>query len=280
MNFGYYAFSDMLTSGFLRCSRASDRLPLEVNCAGHVGLGTPFTTDMPGGREDYYLLYIVKGELDVSLPQGSRTVSTGYAAIFPPRFHYIYHYRAQGEELEYFWVHFTGSYVKDLLQVCGMDSFPFLCDCGDHTGIPALFSMLFETFEKNSALCIPLRSCLLEQILLAIAQPSEHIPKEPALARSIRYIHSSYHTDIRIPELAKMENISHSHYIVLFKKRYGLSPTAYIVNLRLNIACDFLKTTDMSVKQIASSVGYEDPHFFSKLFKRHVGVSPQQYRKT
>jgi transcriptional regulator GlxA family with amidase domain len=59
----------------------------------------------------------------------------------------------------------------------------------------------------------------------------------------------------------------------------GMAPSDYVINLRINVACDLLKSSDMSIKEIAASVGYDNAHFFSKLFKKKTGVSPKAYRE-
>jgi YesN/AraC family two-component response regulator len=91
-------------------------------------------------------------------------------------------------------------------------------------------------------------------------------------------IHNGYHTEIHIPALAKAENLSNSRYVELFRQKTGLSPTAYLIRLRIQVACDLLESTDIPVAQISRMVSYNDSHFFSKLFKKHVGMSPTQYR--
>ena len=150
-------------------------------------------------------------------------------------------------------------------------------DCDN--GIASVFRRMFDIFEGQSHLKRQELSCMLERLLLNVAKTVEVCGHGMELERSVRYIHSAYNTEIRIPELAKMESLSNSRYITLFNKRMGISPTAYIIKLRMSIACDLLRNTDMSVKQIGILVGYDDAHFFSKLFKKHTGIAPQHYRK-
>ena len=84
---------------------------------------------------------------------------------------------------------------------------------------------------------------------------------------------------ISISELARMDSLSVSRYNTVFKDATGTAPIAYLIDTRMNVACELLRDTDMSVKNVGISVGYPDPQFFSKLFKRHVGISPIEYRK-
>ena len=59
----------------------------------------------------------------------------------------------------------------------------------------------------------------------------------------------------------------------------GKPPNEYIIELRLQFAKNMLSGTNMSIKQISEHIGYNDPYFFSRLFKKHIGISPQEYRK-
>jgi AraC-like DNA-binding protein len=75
-----------------------------------------------------------------------------------------------------------------------------------------------------------------------------------------------------------MENLSNSRYVAIFTQCMGMPPVRYILELRLRYACQLLESTDMSIKEISALSGYSDPHFFSKQFKKYIGVSPRDYR--
>ena len=265
------------TRGLNASSRDSKEYPLLVNCAGDLESVFPFTTHNTVGREDYYFLYLVKGELDVDLPDGCQTVSAGTLLIFPPKYPYRYTCQAK-EPLQYLWAHFTGSYAAQLLEECGLSPLPFCKVSGEDRSVTEQFRKLLSISESDSPWLRQELACAMEQLILSAAR-AVTVTRRRLLERSLRYIHNAFPTDIRIPQLAAMENLSHSRYIALFHQQMGTSPTAYLIGLRMERACELLLNTDMSVKQIGISVGYEDPQFFSKLFKKHVGQSPLQYRK-
>ena len=79
--------------------------------------------------------------------------------------------------------------------------------------------------------------------------------------------------------LCQMVNISSSTLRRLFKKHTGKSPSDFIQDLRLTVAARRLLVTDERVSTIAYQVGFEDPNYFSRLFQKNFGVSPQAYRK-
>ena len=277
-NRSYYSFSDPDGNTYTRCSISSDLAPIIVNCAGEMQTSFPFTTDIPGGRHDYYLMYIRKGELSVSMPGGEIKASAGSAVIFPPHYHYSYSF--SGGELTYLWCHFTGSDAASLLSEIGFYPLPAAREIGHDSFVSGEFEKIFSHFSENTPLRPRMLGCALEGMLLFLAKSmqKDEKPQNP-LWRSIGHINEYYTKKLSVPELARMENLSNSRFYVLFCEHVGMPPSAYIKKLRMQNACELLLTTDLSVKQIGLSVGYDDPHFFSKLFKDQFTLSPSDYRK-
>ena len=273
----YYSVQNSEKGDINKCSMASSEYPLIVNCAGNFRTPFPFSTNNPSGRKDFYIMAIQKGELEIPLDGKGFIARSGSVIIFPPDYPYSYSYFG-GEPLEYLWVHFTGSYAPSLLEECGFSPLPFFAVAESDHRISDKFSKLFEAFEAKRRLQRQELACILEQIVLSASKTIFSDDNPRTLEKSVRYIHSSYNKKISIPELAAMENLSNSRYISLFNQCMGISPSAYIIGLRIGAACDLLETTDMSIKQIGILVGYSDSHFFSKLFKKHVGVSPKDYK--
>lgn len=71
---------------------------------------------------------------------------------------------------------------------------------------------------------------------------------------------------------------SYEHLSRVFRKQYGLTPNEYVQSIRIERAKDLLRHTDLIIAAIADSVGYADPVYFSRLFKRHTGISPGKFR--
>ncbi len=277
--FSYYAKSEKDASrGLNACSIESSEYPFTVNCAGRFKTTFPFTTDNSEGRNDFYLLYLINGYMDVSASNHTFVASAGDAVIFAPHIGYKYVFGGT-DHIEYLWVHFTGSYAQKFLDECGFSPLPYHKNIGSTLKISERFEKIFEIFEEKGPLQRHELAAALERLLLSIAKAASDNSDIPrALEKSIRYIHSSYNKKISVPELAAIENLSNSRYIALFHQQMGASPMAYIIALRMDAATDLLRNTDLSVKQIGILVGYHDPHFFSKLFKKYMGISPKEYK--
>ncbi len=96
---------------------------------------------------------------------------------------------------------------------------------------------------------------------------------------AIACIHSEYMNDITVEQIARRLNLDRTYFSVLFKKRMGISPKQYLLNYRMSIAAALLTDNKKSVSVVSCSVGYPDIFSFSKMFKRHYGVSPGEYGK-
>lgn len=275
----YYAFDDINPARSINaCSMRSEDHPIIVNCAGNLVSDAPFSTDNVQGREDYYYIYVVSGSMELANGDRPIALNPGDVAVFAPGYRYKYTYSG-GARLSYMWVHFTGSYAERLLSDCLGREFPLICSTKGDNGIVGGFRRLFECFETGGKLRAQALACSLGMIILATASALKSDTDDRNLERSLRYIHSSYSKDIGVNDLAAMENMSYFSYIKLFSARMGVPPATYIIKLRMNTACDILVNTDMSIKQVGIAVGYRDSHFFSRVFKKHTGVSPKAYRE-
>ena len=98
------------------------------------------------------------------------------------------------------------------------------------------------------------------------------------IERSIDYMAQHLNQPVRISELAAQANVSPSHYFALFKRRTGCPPMDYFIRLRMQRARALLESTSASVKEIAVTLGYEDPLYFSRVFKSVNLAPPTRYR--
>ena len=91
-------------------------------------------------------------------------------------------------------------------------------------------------------------------------------------------IFSSLHADWSVADMAERINLSESHFYVLYKKIYGISPTADLINAKINSAKNMLMFKNMLIDDIASNLGYKNTTHFIRQFKAAVGMTPSQYR--
>ena len=96
---------------------------------------------------------------------------------------------------------------------------------------------------------------------------------------ALKYVNEHYNREIRLDMLSGLCDVSKSYFCRLFKETYGKGVAAYVTELRMEKACMFLERTDKLVVEIAFDVGYPDCGYFNKLFKKHVGCTPLEYRR-
>ena len=273
----YSAFVDKNHHGLYNCSRASDEANLIVNCAGNFVTSSSFSTHCKG-REDYYLIYIVAGTLKVEIDKGWQICRPGNFILFPPKTHYSYVHDSD-DKLDYLWVHFTGYGVTDAVNQYGLTVYPEINEIKESNGIILRFQNIFDVFLEQDRFRDRELGLLLERLFIMLAKrKDEQSSRSNMLKKSLSHIQRYYNTQIKIPELAKIENLSVSRYNTVFKEILGLSPVEYITKLRITSACDLLSATDLSVTEISILIGYKDPHFFSRVFKSITGKSPKNYR--
>ncbi len=94
-----------------------------------------------------------------------------------------------------------------------------------------------------------------------------------------QYINDHYNEKIVLEDIASMVGLNPVYFSVLFKKETGLNFSDYLVNYRMDVAKNLLRTTNDTIAAIADSVGYKDARYFSQLFTKIVGIKPALYRK-
>lgn len=261
-------------------SKSSTDAPLVINlvndCFSNFELFA-YDTYNREGRDDYFLIYVTDGIFSTEIDNDIFHLGKGAVVLYPPKFKY--HYWGEPPS-KYLCVHFTGSYVERLLTDLGFPTLePYILENEFSPKIKSLFDKMVEQDITRAPFLKYSLACLLEEILLTIAIGNIKNSGHRTFKKSIKYIHENYTEKIQVPYLAKLEGLSNSRYITLFSKETGKTPSEYILELRLQRACDLLLSTDIGIGPIGASSGYKDQYFFSKIFKKHIGVSPQEYRK-
>lgn len=259
--------------------RFSLKRELVLNCAGCINTQHIHKFKNAVGRKDYYLIYVTKGNLYFNSCNKEIYLKPFEAIILPPNTPYM-----QGldtsEELNYLWAHFTGKGVENILSQFGISKYPFINAVSQGNHLQTRFQRLFDCFVKNDEFIERDLSASLEKLMIELARAIKESDKPRiSLSKSLSYINDNYNTKIKIPDLAKMDGLSMTQYNLHFKNQMGMSPTKYIIALRMNLAKDLIESSNLSLIQIAMMCGYEDYNFFAKVFKKFTGLSPKSFKK-
>ncbi len=93
------------------------------------------------------------------------------------------------------------------------------------------------------------------------------------------YIVENFQKDLSLDEVSRQLDISPYYFSKLFKEEVGSNFLEYVTNLRISKAKELLQENKLSMKEICAAVGYADPNYFSRIFKKHMGVTPTEYRE-
>lgn len=102
--------------------------------------------------------------------------------------------------------------------------------------------------------------------------------KNETFRNILLYVNDHYYEDISIQTISREYIMNPSYVSQLFKKQTGATFTEYITNLRLNYACNLLKTTGFTINEVAEKVGFNDYYYFTRVFKKVIGKTPTGYR--
>ncbi|HEY5773238.1 MAG TPA: AraC family transcriptional regulator, partial [Chitinophagaceae bacterium] len=124
--------------------------------------------------------------------------------------------------------------------------------------------------------------CLSEFLTLFIYNSRHYEPtandKIDCVDSAILFMQEHINDNISLGDLSSQYNYSVSRFSNLFKQKTGYAPIDYFVQMKMQKACQQLNFTTRSVKDIAFSMGFDDPYYFSKRFRTVIGMSPKKYR--
>ena len=259
--------------------------PLIVTSCGNykVKNRAEVRTSRPKGRKDYQLLYIAAGQGHFFINGQERVVSAGSIIVYLPGQPQEYVY-FKDDKTDVYWVHFTGSDVEKIIDYYNIR----LSENIIYIGTSPDYQWLFGQIIQEMQLCRPrfeeLISLLLRNIFILISRnliganrADNSLENEVELA--MHYFRENYRSEINVEDYALSRGMSASNFYRVFKQISGSTPLQYILKLRLSNAQNLLENSNLTIAEIASAVGYENPLYFSRLFHKHIGVSPSEYRK-
>lgn len=264
--------------------------PLFVGSAGTYRLITrpKLPTHRPRGRLDFQLLYVASGKAHFYFHGNEEIVPAGNMVLYRPREEQRYYYYGV-DHTEVFWVHFTGNDVTNILRRYGFKDKEHVI----HTGCSLEYAVLFRDMIRELKKC---RTDYEEKLVLSLrtlfilihrlddrkesgTKGRKRHPLQDETDTAVRYFHEHYMEPVSIEHYAREHGMSVSYFIRKFREYTQTTPAQYLLSLRISMAQSLLENTGQSISEIASSVGYENPLYFSRLFHKMTGVSPSTFRK-
>ena len=146
--------------------------------------------------------------------------------------------------------------------------------------IRTLFLKMLEEFSEKRRGSLDIIKNLLLTLLISIAREDEEEYEETSHVGVIKsYIADNFMGTPSLSEISEKLGISLTYASLIFKRATGTAFRDYVMKLRIEKACDLLRTSDKTIAEISELVGYTDPAFFYKSFKKHLDMSPAKYKK-
>lgn len=242
----------------------------------------------PAGISQVILLYCTDGQGWLQFAQRRVTVQAGEVVAIDPGLPHSYGADPQNPWTIY-WFHFGGTKCREVVQAL----------TENRGGLPqgvrvvfsseriALFDQVFDTFLKGYSTANLLYANLTASYFLAsFVIPDNFQPKailqEPAQPtnQAIRFMQQNLSRSLTLDNIAQSAHLSTTFFCRKFKQDTGYSPIDYFNHLRIQRACQLLHFSTLRINEVASQLGIDDPFYFSRLFKKQMGVSPVEYRKS
>ncbi|HFI0325885.1 TPA: AraC family ligand binding domain-containing protein [Streptococcus suis] len=239
----------------------------------------------PTIRDNYVLHFITNGKGKISI-NGETTELTAGDIFVLPKNQSIFYQADENTPWTYTWVGFSGSRAETILSHTRLLEKYFL-----HSHLESEILKKMIDINQTEVQSLPMITELilighLNQLLAALIQefPNDSLKEASTLAKTyvhhaIKIIHSQYNSPVKVSAIAEKLALSRSYLYKIFKQETGYSIKDYIVQVKMNHACQLLANPDLSITEIANSVGYQDPLTFSSAFKNQYHQSPSDYRK-
>lgn len=238
---------------------------------------------------DYYLLHhIVSGKGTFTVAQQSYKLQAGDSFLIQPE--QIIQYEADASEpWHYRWVAFHGEQSVKLLHDIGFNDRPPVLRVEDSEQIFAYMQHIQQAFHSRRASSSMQAIGYLYLILASyrdaiqqaidILEPEQHV--QHAVRQMIHYLTTQYAQPIRIEEMAESLGFNRAYLSRIFKQATQMSPVTFLLRVRIDKGRQLLRERqELTIEQIAASVGIQDALYFSRQFRRFYHMSPSAYRES
>lgn len=250
---------------------------------GHAG-GYYFDTNKGRVLNEYQMLYLVEGEgvFSSAHVKDAHLKSGDIFLLFPDEWH---SYRPmEGSNWKSYWIGYRGRNMDDRVHNGFLSPEKPIYHVGYSSEIIRLYDRAMKTAREEPAYAQQILAGIVNNLIGVMYSAERNIILNKDMrnvnmvneARQI--IRDRLESNITIQEIAEQLGMGYSNFRRLFKDYAGISPALYQQDLRLQRARELLSSTNMSIKEIAFSLNFESPDYFSSKFKAKTGQKPSEYR--
>lgn len=236
------------------------------------------------GVEQAIFIYCVKGAGWCELAGQRHAIRAGEVLVIPPKTRHAYG-ADEKNPWTIHWFHVQGKSLAGFLDELKVSAIKPVVFLGDDAQVLALFEEVLDVLEHGYTpqQMLHASQALAHLLAVMVRHRHENWREEPdarqKINRTMDYMKAHLDQALLLDKLAALANLSRSRYAALFKEQTGFAPIDYFNRLRMHRACQLLDNSDWSVKTIANQLGYEDPLYFSRVFRSVTEKSPMEYRR-
>lgn len=227
------------------------------------------------------VIYCVNGE-GWCMYNGTRHWIKRQSFVVLPGGHAHAYGNREGQSWEIYWVHFKGEQAATMEErLCG-GKFGVGIPLAPRRELLHLFQQTTSDLEMQASReAYSFANARLWHLLgdMIYRRQFDLGGEGNAIERALEIMKARIEEPLTLGELTSEIGLSNTYFCRLFKQRMDQAPIDYFIRLKIQRACQYLDFTDMAVQEVSSVLGYEDAYYFSRVFKRIMGVSPSQYRK-
>lgn len=241
--------------------------------------------ERPNGAPENILIYCVAGKGWARVGDRTYKVRPGSALVIPSGEAHTYS-ASLDDPWSIHWFHFRGETAYQYTQQIRARQYVIPIHPKAHQPIIETFEECYDALTRDFNIRQMIFCALTLQRVLAWVffanpdfEPDElELPK--AIDRTLVFMRDNLYQRPSLADMAAHAGLSVSYFSYLFKTHMGVSPMDHFINLKMQYACHMLETTEIPIKDIAQRLAYEDPYYFSRLFRKVIGTSPINYRES
>lgn len=232
------------------------------------------------GIKEYIFLYCLEGEGWIKINKKTIRLTPNTAFIIPENTAHKYGSSVK-DAWSIYWIHFSGNYAATLYKRFSTSVDEAIKIAFDESRINLLNEIIKLLENDFSDEKIEMTHFKLITFLSSLCYSNTlDNTIEDKISHSIAFMKTNLNQVLSIDALANQACYSVSRYSELFKQKTGYSPIQFFIRLKIQKSCEYLYFTNLNIKEICKEVGFDDPYYFSRMFKKQIGLSPMQYKKT
>lgn len=248
------------------------------NCGFFIGERAPYTHK----RKEVHgmVLYIHEGVATVTINNEKHVLNAGSVIIFPPNSYHNIFYHDNDINARYY-IYFNGTKVKEILEDLKITETVY--KVGNFLEFIDTYKLMIKDFKKNGFTNMTYKKILFLNLFARIHAKYYYPNLKSAnnkISTAINHMHDNFmYKILSIDEYATMCNMSKVTFVKYFKLYKNTTPTKYFNALKISNAQLQLLNTDKTISEIAYDLNFDDPLYFSKMFRKITGESPSDFRK-